>query len=106
MALNVRFMQKAGIEPAQAVTGMGLNVLAGGIVHASCLFVFVAWAGQSSTGFKIPASSKLLVIIAVVLAIVGIVVADAMGTSADPDARAAFLEAIVVEPGGACPVRH
>ena len=34
MALNVRFMQKAGIEPAQAVTGMGLNVLAGGVVHA------------------------------------------------------------------------
>ena len=79
MALNVRFMQKAGIEPAQAVTGMGLNVLAGGIVHAVLLFVFVAWAGQSSTGFKIPASSKLLVIIAVVLAIVGIVVATRRG---------------------------
>ena len=79
MALNVRFMQKAGIDPAQAVTGMGLNVLAGAIVHAVLLFVFVAWAGQSSTGFKIPASSKLLVIIAVVLAIVGIVVATRRG---------------------------
>ena len=30
MALNVRFMQKAGVEPAQAVTGVGLDVLAGG----------------------------------------------------------------------------
>ena len=26
MALNVRFLQKAGIEPAEAVTGIGLNV--------------------------------------------------------------------------------
>ncbi len=33
MALNVRYLQKAGVPPAEAVTGMGLNVVAGGIVH-------------------------------------------------------------------------
>ena len=33
MALNVRYMQKAGIPPTEAVTGVGLNVAAGGIVH-------------------------------------------------------------------------
>ena len=80
MALNVRFMQKVGIEPAQAVTGMGLNVLAGGVIHAVLLVLFVAWAGKSgSSGFKIPASSKMLVIIVVVLAIIGIVVATRWG---------------------------
>ena len=76
MALNVRFMQKAGVDPAEAVTGVGLNIVAGAIVHIVLLFVFLAWAGQSDTsGFKIPADSKLLVVIAVVLAIIGIVLA-------------------------------
>ena len=44
------------------------------------LFVFLAWAGQGGgQAFKIPASSKLLVIIAVVLALVGIVLATRKG---------------------------
>jgi undecaprenyl-diphosphatase len=80
MALNVRFMQKAGIPPAQAVTGVGLNSGAGAIVHIVLLFVFLAWAGKSGAHtFKVPASSKLLVIIAVVLAVIGIVLATRKG---------------------------
>ena len=80
MALNVRFMQKAGVPPAEAVTGMGLNVIAGGIVHVGLLVVFFAWAGQSdATGFSIPSSSKLLVAIAVILAIVGAVLVTRRG---------------------------
>jgi undecaprenyl-diphosphatase len=79
MALNVRFLQKAGVEPGAAVTAMGLNVLAGGVVHFVLLIVFVAWAGQQNAGFKIPASSKMLVIIAAVLAIIGIVMATRRG---------------------------
>ncbi|HEX6786555.1 MAG TPA: lysylphosphatidylglycerol synthase transmembrane domain-containing protein, partial [Acidimicrobiales bacterium] len=79
MALNVRFMQKAGVEPAKAVTGVGLNTAAGAIVHLILLFVFLAWAGQGGGGFKLPASSKLLVVIAVVLAIIGIVLATKKG---------------------------
>ena len=42
MALNVRYMQKAGVPPAEAVTGVGLNVLAGGIVHVVLLAVFLS----------------------------------------------------------------
>jgi undecaprenyl-diphosphatase len=80
MALNVRFMQKAGIPPAQAVTGVGLNSAAGGIVHVVLLFVFLAWAGQDGGhAFKVPASSKLLVAIAVVLALIGIILATRKG---------------------------
>jgi undecaprenyl-diphosphatase len=80
MALGVRFMQKAGVEPAEAVTGMGLNVVAGAIVHIALLFVFLAWAGQgNSSGFTIPHSSKVLVIVAVVLALLGIVAATHKG---------------------------
>ena len=53
MALNVRFLQKAGVEPGAAVSGIGLNVLAGGVVHIVLLFVFFAWAGKAA-----PASSS------------------------------------------------
>jgi uncharacterized protein (TIRG00374 family) len=74
MALNLRFLQKAGVAPAEAVTGIGLNVVAGGLAHVVLLVMFVAWAGQNDTNsFKIPSSSTLLVVIAVVLAVVGIV---------------------------------
>ena len=80
MALNVRFLQKAGIAPAEAVTGIGLNVAAGGIVHLVLLVIFVAWAGQSdSNTFEIPSSSKILVVIAVVLAVVGLIAATRWG---------------------------
>ena len=80
MALNVRYMQKAGVPPAEAVTGVGLNVFAGGVVHIGLLVVFFAWAGRgASTGFSIPSSSKLLVAIAVVLALLGIALATRRG---------------------------
>ena len=60
MALNVRFLQKVGIEPARAVTGIGLNVAAGGIVHVVLLFAFLAWAGRSdANAFHIPSTASL-----------------------------------------------
>ena len=80
MALNVRYLQKAGVPPPEAVTGIGLNVLAGGVVHIVLLIVFFAWAGRSGdTGFSLPSSSKLLVVLAVVLALLGVVAATRWG---------------------------
>jgi uncharacterized protein (TIRG00374 family) len=79
MALNVRFLQKVGVEPTDAVTAMGLNVLAGAIVHIVLLFVFFAWAGRTGGGFALPSSSKLLVVLAVVLAVLGLALATRRG---------------------------
>jgi glycosyltransferase 2 family protein len=79
MALNVRFLQKAGVPTAEAVTGVGLNSIAGAIIHVVLLVVFFAWAGQSGNGFSIPGGSKVLVVIAVVLALLGVVVATRRG---------------------------
>ena len=80
MALNVRFMQRAGIDSAEAVTGIGLNVLSGAVVHIGLLVVFVSWAGQQpGTAFNLPSSSTTLVVIAVVLAVVGLVAATRRG---------------------------
>jgi undecaprenyl-diphosphatase len=59
---------------------MGLNVLAGGIVHFALLVVFFAWAGRSGgDAFKLPSGSRLLAIIAVVLALAGVVAATRRG---------------------------
>ena len=88
MALNVRYLQKAGVPSTEAVTGMGLNVVAGGIVHIVLLIVFFAWAGRGGgEGFSIPSSSKVLVVIAVLLALVGHRHGDEVGTQAVRQAR-------------------
>ena len=80
MALNVRFMQKAGVDPAGAVTGVGLNTFVGAVVHIVLLIAFFTWAGRDSTAaFSIPADSKVLVVIAVVLAAAGVFVATRRG---------------------------
>ena len=45
MALNLRFLQKAGVAPAEAVTGIGLNVAAGGVAHL-LLLLSCSWRGR------------------------------------------------------------
>ena len=80
MALNVRFLQKTGVPTTEAVTGVGLNTVAGAIVHVVLLVVFLAWAGQSGgPGFSIPGGTKVLIAIPIVLAIIGIVLATRRG---------------------------
>jgi glycosyltransferase 2 family protein len=81
MALNVRFLQKAGVEPAAGVAAVGVNSLAGALVHLVLLVIFFAWAGQSGAGkaFKLPPSSTLLAVLAAVAAVIGIVIATRQG---------------------------
>jgi uncharacterized protein (TIRG00374 family) len=50
MALNTRFVQKAGVDPAVAVTSVGLNFVAGVVVHIGLLVVFAVWAGRDAFG--------------------------------------------------------
>jgi undecaprenyl-diphosphatase len=80
MALNARYLQKAGVAPAEAVTGVGLNSAAGGIVHLVLLVTFFSLAGRSGgEAFKIPASSNLLIAIAAILVLAGVVMATRRG---------------------------
>jgi hypothetical protein len=44
MALNVRYLQKTGVEPSAGVAAVGVNTLAGAIVHAVLLVIFLSWA--------------------------------------------------------------
>jgi undecaprenyl-diphosphatase len=80
MALNVRFLQKAGVDSATGATAVGVNAFAGFLVHAVLLVIFFVWAGRSmAKAFKLPSTSLLLAILAVVAAVIGIVMATRQG---------------------------
>ncbi len=80
LAVNVRFMQKAGVPSAEAVTATGINLAAGTVMHLVLMAIFFAIAGQGGDGaFSIPGGSTVLVVIAVVLAVAGVVVATSWG---------------------------
>ena len=80
MALNVRFLQEAGVEPSTGVAAVGVNALAGALVHAALLAIFFSLAGRGlGQAFKLPSSSKLLVILAVVAAVIGLIMATRQG---------------------------
>jgi undecaprenyl-diphosphatase len=68
------------MEAGPSVAAVGLNSLAGGIVHVGLLVVFFAWAGSSLAGaFHLPSASKVLLGLAVLAAIVGLLVATRWG---------------------------
>jgi undecaprenyl-diphosphatase len=80
MTLNVRFLRKSGVGPAEAVTSVGLNSAAGAIVHIGLLALFLTWAGQGGGGvFTIPSSSKLLVAIVALFVLAGAVATTRRG---------------------------
>jgi uncharacterized protein (TIRG00374 family) len=80
MVLNTRFLQKSGVDPATAVAGVGLNSVAGGIVHLVMLVIFFIWSGSAlGRAFKLPSGSKVLVVIALVLAAFGVVMVTRWG---------------------------
>ena len=80
MALNARFLQKAGTDPPASVAAVGVNSLAGAIMHLVLMVVFFTLAGRSLTkAFKLPHTSKILLILAIILALVGIVLATRPG---------------------------
>ena len=73
MALNVRFMQKQGVDEPVAVTGVGLNSLGGLIAHMSLIAVFVVWAGRKAFGsFKLPDGHWFLLGAGIALVFIGI----------------------------------
>ncbi|RBY77268.1 hypothetical protein DQ238_15355 [Geodermatophilus sp. TF02-6] len=50
VALNVRFLQKSGVDGAVAGSAVGLDYVAGGVVHVLLMLVFAVWAGRSVFG--------------------------------------------------------
>jgi glycosyltransferase 2 family protein len=80
MALNARFLQKSGVPPAAGVAAVGVNALMGAVAHLILLVIFFTLAGhQLAHAFKLPPASKLLLILAIAAALVGIVLATRRG---------------------------
>jgi undecaprenyl-diphosphatase len=80
MALNARYLQKSGVDPAAGVAAVGLSALAGAVVHVILMVIFFLWASRSlAHAFTLPPASKLLLILAVVAAAAGIVLATRRG---------------------------
>jgi hypothetical protein len=60
MALNVRFLQKSGVEPSAGVAAVGVNSLAGAVVHLILMVVFFTWAGKGlGKAFHLPSGGHV-----------------------------------------------
>jgi uncharacterized membrane protein YbhN (UPF0104 family) len=80
MALNVRFLQKSGVEPTAGATAVGVNAFVGAVVHLALIVIFFTIAGRRLTNaFALPAGSKLLLILAAVAAVIGLALATRPG---------------------------
>ena len=80
MALNARFLQKSGVSPGAGVAAVGVNALMGAVAHLILLVIFFTLAGhRMAQAFKLPPASKLLLILALVAALIGIVLATRRG---------------------------
>lgn len=76
LALTAQFLQRRGVDPALAVAGVGVDTLAGVVVHFSLLGVFLAQAGTSGlAAFRFPAAAVLLVIVAVAAVLIALMLA-------------------------------
>ncbi|MGO9193613.1 MAG: flippase-like domain-containing protein, partial [Streptosporangiaceae bacterium] len=80
MALNARFLQKSGTSTPASVAAVGVNSLAGAVMHMVLIVVFFALAGHDLTkAFKLPSGSKILLLLAVIIAVIGVVLATRPG---------------------------
>ena len=80
MALNARFLHKSGTSTPASVAAVGVNALAGAVMHVVLIVVFFALAGHDLTkAFKLPSGSKILLALAVIIAVIGVVLATRPG---------------------------
>jgi len=74
MATNIRFLQKRGLDPAVAISGIGLSNLAGFVTYVPLSLIFILWGRRAGVGsLKLPSSSAILVGLTAVLALSGVV---------------------------------
>jgi undecaprenyl-diphosphatase len=70
MAMNVRYMQRQGVDTTVATSAVGLNAGAGVVGHVAMAGVFLVWAGRDAFGgLELPSPRALLIGVAVVAAI-------------------------------------
>jgi undecaprenyl-diphosphatase len=73
-AVNIRYLQKQGLDSATAIGGMGVTILVVGVMHIALTVVFLVWAGSKTNIVDLPSSTTVLLVLVVVAAIVGLAV--------------------------------
>jgi len=67
LALTGRFLQRRGVDSARAVAAVGVDTVAGAVVHVGLVGVFIAWAGTSGLKtFQLPALDVIVAIVGAV----------------------------------------
>ncbi len=63
VAVNIRYFQRQGVQPAVSVTAVGLNAVAGLVMHVTLTigFLFLASGDESSEGLALPSTAVILV---------------------------------------------
>ncbi len=61
VATNIRYFQRQGVPPAVSVTAVGINAIAGVIVHVTLTLLFLLLASDSDTSSGLPVPSPLVV---------------------------------------------
>ena len=80
LGLNEQYLERQGLERAEAINAVGINVLGGAIVHTIGVFIALAALGESGVGgVPLPEGWVLLVAIVAVLALLGIAIVTPLG---------------------------
>jgi len=77
IATNIRYFQRQGVPAAVSVTAVGLNAIAGLLVHVSLTLGFLALSSgkDEENGLAVPSSATLLIALVVVVVVLAISVA-------------------------------
>jgi uncharacterized protein (TIRG00374 family) len=74
MAVNIRYLQKQGLDSATTIGGVGVSMLAAGAMHISLTAVFLVWAGSKANVVDLPSSTTILLVLVIAAAIIGLAV--------------------------------
>ncbi|MCB1029692.1 MAG: flippase-like domain-containing protein [Acidimicrobiales bacterium] len=86
MALRARYLQRSGVPLVNAASSVAITSAASGVVQVALGATFFIWAGRSASanedtgsGFSMPSGQTLAIVVVVVLAIIGVLMATAFG---------------------------
>lgn len=75
LGVNMRYLQKSGVQGEIALAGVALIALISAVVHLATLVVFAVWVGRADLAkVELPSGEAVLVGLVVVLAIAGVIV--------------------------------
>lgn len=74
VATNIRYFQRQGVPPAMSVTAVGVNAIAGVVMHVTLtvLFLLLSSGDDGSAGLPVPSPSVLAIALATALLVIAV----------------------------------